>query len=88
MIIDSPVGGGERHEGSRFEVEQIWRDTVCDLRRDLRRKLMIAFPVGHSAAFAEVEGQMIGSLVPVRHPAIAESTSGREVRNDRFPIVN
>lgn len=49
---------------------------------------MIAFPLGHSAAFAEVECQMIGSLVPVGHPTVAESTSGREVRDDTFPIIN
>jgi hypothetical protein len=31
---------------------------------------------------------MIGSLVPVGQPAVAESTAGREVCDDTFPIVD
>lgn len=31
---------------------------------------------------------MIGLLVPVGHPAVAESTAGREVHGDMFPSVD
>lgn len=88
MVIHSSVRGGERHEGSRFEVEHVWRDTMGDSRSNLWRELMITFPVGHGKAFAEVECQMVGSFIPVGHPAVTKSTTGRNFRSNTLPIVD
>lgn len=81
------VGSGKWYNANVFVLYSVWLQSIRDTLSDCGIKAVIAAPVHHRLACAEVSSEMVSSFVPAVQPHIAEAATRDNHERLDFPAI-